>query len=75
MGLKQSFLKQFSKPTGNLGRFVGWLMSFKNKSRADWAFENLRLKPTDMVLEVGYGSGSILKVAKNLTVIISVFLL
>jgi len=68
MGLKQNFIKQFGKPTGNLGRFVGWLMSFKNKDRASWTFENLKLKPTDVVLEVGYGPGSTLKkVADNLT--------
>lgn len=67
-GLKKRFIKQFHKPTGNLGRFVGWLMSFKNRDRAIWTFENLRLKPTDCVLEVGYGPGSIFKkVADNLT--------
>lgn len=68
MELKQDFLKQFSKPTGNFGRFVGWLMSFKNKGRAVWTYENLRLKPTDIILEIGYGPGSTFKkAADNLT--------
>jgi hypothetical protein len=68
MGLKRTLFKQFSKPTGNLGRFVGWLMSFKNKDRSDWTYENLKLKPTDILLEVGYGPGvTIKKVADHLT--------
>jgi hypothetical protein len=68
MGLKRTFFKQFSKPTGNLGRFAGWLMSFKNKDRSNWTYENLKLKPTDILLEVGYGPGTtIKKVADHLT--------
>ena len=68
MGLKKNFFNQFRKPTGNLGHFVGWLMSVKNRGRAQWTFENLKLKPTDILLEVGYGPGSTLKkVADNLT--------
>ena len=68
MELKKTFLRQFGKPTGTLGRFVGWLMSFKNKDRAMWTFESVKLKPADIVLEVGYGPGSTFKkVADNLT--------
>ncbi len=68
MGLKQSIIEQFGKPTGNFGGFVGWLMSIKNKDRAGWTFEKLQLKPTDILLEVGYGPGSTLKrLADNLT--------
>ncbi|MCK5370972.1 MAG: class I SAM-dependent methyltransferase [Cyclobacteriaceae bacterium] len=68
MGFKQNFLKQFGKPTGNFGRFVGWLMSFKNKDRALWTYENLKLKPSDFVLEIGFGPGkTFMKVADNLT--------
>ena len=68
MGIKKDFLKQFAKPTGNYGKFIGWLMSFKNKERADWTFENLKLNPADFLLEVGYGPGTTLKrVADQLT--------
>jgi ubiquinone/menaquinone biosynthesis C-methylase UbiE len=68
MELKKNFLNQFGKPTGNFGTLVGLLMSLKNKDRALWTFENLKLKPDDIVLEVGFGPGStIKKVADNLT--------
>jgi ubiquinone/menaquinone biosynthesis C-methylase UbiE len=65
MGLKQKFNKQFGNPVGNLGRFVGWLMSVKNRDRAKWTIEKLNLKPTDYVLEVGYGSGASFKVVAD----------
>lgn len=68
MGLKQIIIKQFEKPTGIFGRFVGWLLSFKNNERVNWTFEKLQLTPSDILLEVGYGSGvAIKKVANNLT--------
>jgi ubiquinone/menaquinone biosynthesis C-methylase UbiE len=65
MGLKQKFNKQFGNPVGNLGRFVGWLMSVKNRDRAKWTIEKLNLKPTDYVHEVGYGSGASFKVVAD----------
>ena len=68
MEFKKNFLKQFGKPTGNLGSFVGWLMSFKNKDRALWTFKSINFKPTDIVLKIGYGPGSTFKkVADSLT--------
>ena len=68
MEIKQSIIKQFGKPSGSIGRFVGWLMSIKNNDRVNWTVENLRVKPSDILLEVGYGPGVTLKkVANNLT--------
>jgi ubiquinone/menaquinone biosynthesis C-methylase UbiE len=68
MGLKQIIIKQFGKPTGTLGRVVGWLLSFKNNDRAKWTFEKLQVQPGDTLLEIGYGAGVTLKkVADNLT--------
>ena len=68
MGLKQIIIKQFEKPTGVFGRFVGWSLSFKNNDRVNWTFEKLQIKPIDILLEVGYGPGVTLKkVANNLT--------
>ncbi len=68
MGLKKIIIKQFGKPTGTLGRLVGWLLSIKNNDRVQWTFEKLRLQPNDKLLEIGYGSGVTLKkVADNLT--------
>ena len=65
MGLKQKLNKQFGKPDGNLGRFVGWLMSIKNRDRAKWTIEKLNFKPTDYILEIGYGSGASFKVVAD----------
>ena len=65
MGLKQILNKQFGKPDGNLGRFIGWLMSIKNRDRAKWTIEMLYFKPTDYILEIGYGSGSTFKVVAD----------
>ncbi len=68
MKIKQSIIKQFRKPSGSFGRFVGWLMSIKNSDRVSWTLENLHLNPSDILLEVGYGPGVTLKkVANNLT--------
>lgn len=68
MGLKQNIIKQFGKPTGTFGRFIGWLLSIKNNDRVNWTLEKLQLKPSDILLEVGYGPGVTLKkVANNLT--------
>ena len=65
MGLKQKLSKQFGKPDGNLGRFVGWLMSVKNRDRANWTVEKLNFNPTDYILEIGYGSGATFKVVAD----------
>ncbi len=60
-------IKQFRRPTGILGRFVGWLLSFKNNDRVEWTVEKLQVRPSDILLEVGYGPGVTLeKVAKSL---------
>jgi ubiquinone/menaquinone biosynthesis C-methylase UbiE len=68
MELKQKINKQFGNPEGNLGLLVGWLMSIKNRGRAKWTIEKLNFKPTDFILEVGYGSGAAFKeVANQLT--------
>jgi ubiquinone/menaquinone biosynthesis C-methylase UbiE len=49
---------QFAKPTGFFGSIVGHLMAFKNRDRSIWVFSLLDLKPTDRVLEIGFGPGA-----------------
>ncbi len=49
---------QFVKPTGSLGWLVGHAMALKNRERSEWVFALLDLKPTDRVLEIGFGSGT-----------------
>jgi len=49
---------QFAKPTGPMGWIAGKTMSMKNGHRSVWVFSLLDLKPTDRVLEIGFGSGT-----------------
>ena len=49
-----------------LGRFVGWLLAFKNNDRVQWTFEKLQVKPDDVLLELGYGPGVTVKKVANL---------
>ena len=68
MTLKQAIYKQFGHPTGNTGRLVGWMMALKNRDRSNWTLRKLNMKPTDYMLEIGYGPGVTFKqVAKRLT--------
>ena len=49
---------QFAKPSGGVGWIVGHVMALKNGHRSEWVFSLLDLKPTDRVLEIGFGSGT-----------------
>jgi ubiquinone/menaquinone biosynthesis C-methylase UbiE len=49
---------QFGHPRGWLGRLAGHLMTIRNKKRSLWVLSLLDLRPTDRVLEVGFGSGA-----------------
>lgn len=53
-----SWSNQFAKPTGTMGWIAGKMMSMKNGHRSVWVFSLLDLKPTDRVLEIGFGSGT-----------------
>lgn len=52
-----SFNEQFAHPQGLLGSLAGWLMLLKNRQRNLWTLDLLQLKPTDYVLEIGFGPG------------------
>ncbi len=41
-----------------MGRMVGHLMAMKNGERSVWVFSVLDLKPSDRVLEIGFGPGA-----------------
>ena len=51
------FFRQFSGPSGPLGRLAGRLMARLNGPLNDWAVDLLELSAADRVLEVGYGPG------------------
>ncbi len=68
MGIKQNLLKQFHKPTGVLGSLVGRVMSINNRERSNWTIEKLNSKPSDYILEIGFGSSStFMRIAEKLT--------
>ena len=49
--------RQLSHPTGLLGRFVGQLMNRHNVKMNAFVVQQLELKPSDRVLEIGFGGG------------------
>jgi ubiquinone/menaquinone biosynthesis C-methylase UbiE len=52
------WMSQFRHPRGWRGWFVGQLMAVKNKRRSLWVLSLLELRPSDHVLEIGFGSGA-----------------
>ena len=62
---------QFAKPTGFTGRMVGHLMATKNRHRSVWVFSMLELKPSDRVLEIGFGPGADIARASRLATFVA----
>jgi ubiquinone/menaquinone biosynthesis C-methylase UbiE len=62
-----SFNAQFAHPNGWLGHLAGWpilspttgdkIVVLKNRERNAWAIELLDVRPTDHILEIGFGPG------------------
>jgi ubiquinone/menaquinone biosynthesis C-methylase UbiE len=50
---------QFGHPRGTAGRVVGWVMAHRssNRQRNRWVVSLLDVRPTDRVLEIGFGPG------------------
>jgi ubiquinone/menaquinone biosynthesis C-methylase UbiE len=63
MNVRQSVLKaivgQFHRPRGAGGRVAGWVMAHRasNRQRNIWVVSLLDVRPTDRVLEIGFGPG------------------
>ena len=57
--LRRALVAQFHAPTGLLGRVAGWVMAHRtsNVERNRWAVALLDVRPTDSVLEIGFGPG------------------
>ncbi len=51
------FMEQFAHPRGVLGSIAGWLLLVRNKERNRWTLNLLQMRPTDQVLEIGFGPG------------------
>ena len=52
-------VRQFHHPRGIAGRMAGWVMAHRgsNRQRNRWAVALLEVRPTDRVLEIGFGPG------------------
>jgi ubiquinone/menaquinone biosynthesis C-methylase UbiE len=67
--MKQAIISQFGHPTGLLGHLVGRIMASSNRERIEWAVGLLDLRPSDKVLEVGFGPGLAIEMAAKTAVI------
>jgi SAM-dependent methyltransferase len=63
MAVKRAILRagvrQFGHPRGAAGNVAGWVMAHRpsNRQRNTWVASLLDVKPTDRVLEIGFGPG------------------
>jgi ubiquinone/menaquinone biosynthesis C-methylase UbiE len=55
----RTLVRQFGHPRGVAGRMAGWLMAHRhsNQQRNIWVVSLLDVRPTERVLEVGFGPG------------------
>lgn len=49
--------EQLRRPSGLIGRLVGLFLAHENDERIEWAIQQLRIRPEDRVLEIGFGPG------------------
>ena len=68
MNLKQTIVTQFKQPYGPLGQLAGFIMANRpsNIERNEWTLDLLALKPTDRLLEVGFGPGIAIEKASQI---------
>ncbi|HZM84121.1 MAG TPA: methyltransferase domain-containing protein [Candidatus Limnocylindrales bacterium] len=63
-------VSQFGRPRGVAGRMAGWVMAHRgsNRRRNVWVVSLLAVRPTDRVLEVGFGPGlAVAELARHAT--------
>jgi ubiquinone/menaquinone biosynthesis C-methylase UbiE len=53
--------ENLAKPRGLFGVIVGFFMDIRNKSINKWTIDLMEIKPSDKVLEIGYGTGATIK--------------
>ncbi len=49
--------KNYRRPAGIIGRLVGTRMAYQHRPETDWTISLLEIKPTDSILEIGFGTG------------------
>ncbi|GAA5194667.1 class I SAM-dependent methyltransferase [Rugosimonospora acidiphila] len=65
-----AIVAQFGRPRGAAGRVVGWVLAHRgsNRERNLWVASLLDVRPTDRVLEIGFGPGvAIAELARRAT--------
>ncbi len=45
------------RPAGIIGRLIGARMAYQHRPETDWTVSLLEIKPTDSILEIGFGPG------------------
>lgn len=68
MSLRQNIVAQFKQPHGLLGQLAGFIMANRpsNIERSEWTLDLLALKPSDHLLEVGFGPGIAIEIASQM---------
>jgi SAM-dependent methyltransferase len=61
MGLLAAIGRQFALPHGTLGRVAGWTMAFANAGMNRLTIESMTVQPTDQILEIGFGPGTLIE--------------
>ncbi len=56
-------MSQAMRPRGRTGRVFGWLMGRRNKQAYRWTVEQLAAAHPKSMLEIGFGTGHLLKLA------------
>ncbi|RRJ31049.1 class I SAM-dependent methyltransferase [Halocatena pleomorpha] len=59
--------RTFGQPRGLLGRLGGWVMAGGKDATIEWVLEQLSIRPTDRVLEIGFGPGDGIRMAAQAT--------
>lgn len=63
-------VRQFHRPTGLAGRLAGFMMAHRasNRQRNVWVVSLLDVRPTDRILEIGFGPGlAVAELARSAT--------
>jgi ubiquinone/menaquinone biosynthesis C-methylase UbiE len=57
--IRATITRQFGHPRGAAGNLTGWVMAHRdsNRPRNRWVVSLLDVKPTDRMLEIGFGPG------------------
>ena len=56
---------QFSKPNGFFGNLIAHFMKISNKPLHDTLIENIDIKKTDIILDIGFASGNVIEKLLN----------